>query len=951
MTKIFLTIEVAGQRLSKEFTPAPNLTYAFTWDGLDGYGRELQGEHPVNILIGYYHDLCYEPPAPSDPSFSLPTSGSGGSSWGIQTCTDVILWQQQRSTVMGYWDSRAEHLGAWTLDAHHAYDLRGKVLQMGDGTRRSMAPLGQVITGVAGQGSSGSSGDAMPASEAYLNSPNGLVVGADGSVYIADSANHRIRRIGLDNIITTVAGNGVAGYSGDGGLATAAQLNYPLDVAFGPDGSLYIADSGNYRIRKVTPLGIITTVAGVGTGGFSADGKPATEVHLNSPYGIAVGPDGSLYIAEFYGHRVRRVGPEGIITTVAGTGAGGFGGDGGLATGTQLNNPLGLAVGGDGSLYIADKSNQRIRRVGIDGTITTVAGNGSSGHGGDGGPANQAQLHNINRIAVGPDGSLYIADSNYGFFDYTRGMYVRRVRPDGIMTTVAGSDIWGDGGDGGSASQARFGAIEGVAIGPDNRVYISDNYFMRVRQVGPPLPEYSPNDLFLSSESGNAIYVFDKVGRHLRTLNALTGTVRYQFGYDSAGRLTQILEANGEVTTIERDAAGNPSAIIGPFGQRTTLRLNSDGYLSSLTNAAGDTTRLAYTANGLLSTLTDPKGNPHRYSYDVLGRLTRDEDPAGGFKTLSITQNRDSSSTTVTSALGRSTTYLVERPPSGGMRRVNIDSSGLQGTTEIGINGTRRIAYADGTVTSVTVGPDPRFGTQAPVARTLSFSTPSGLTSVIQEDRTVALASPLDLLTLSRATNTLTINGRPYTRTFDAASMTITNRTPMGRQMVSLLDTRGRVVEQRVDGLEPLRFTYSPVGELIAVAQGSRQTAFDYDAHGRLATISDPLGHTIGFQYDAVGRVTRQILPDGREVLSSYDANGNTSSLTPPGRPSHAFTYNAIDLEESYIPPAAGTEPNLTHTAYNLDHQLAEVRRPDGTVIAFGYDAAGRVSTLTFPQW
>ena len=490
MTKIFLTIEVAGQRLTKEFTPAPNLTYTFTWDGLDAYGRELQGEHPVNILIGYYQDLCYEPPAPSDPSFSLPTSGSGGASWGIQACTDMILWQQQRSTVMGYWDSRAEQLGAWTLDAHHAYDLRGKVLQMGDGTRRSMAPLGQVITGVAGRGSSGSSGDAMPASEAYLSSPNGMVIGADGSVYIADSTNHRIRRIGLDNIITTVAGNGLAGYSGDGGLATAAQLNYPIDVALGPDGSLYIADSGNSRIRKVTPLGIITTVAGAGPGG-SADGKPATEVHLNSPYGIAVGPGGSLYIAEFYGHRVRRVGPEGIITTAAGTGAGGFGGDGGLATGTQLNNPLGLAVSRDGSLYIADKSNQRIRRVGIDGTITTVAGNGSSGHGGDGGPASQAQLHNINRIAVGPDDSLYIADSNYGFFDYTRGMYVRRVRPDGIMTTVAGSDIWGDGGDGGSASQARFGAIEGVAIGPDNRVYISDNYFMRVRQVGPPLPEYS----------------------------------------------------------------------------------------------------------------------------------------------------------------------------------------------------------------------------------------------------------------------------------------------------------------------------------------------------------------------------------------------------------------------------------------------------------------------------
>ena len=424
----------------------------------------------------------------------------------------------------------------------------------------------------------------------------------------------------------------------------------------------------------------------------------------------------------------------------------------------------------------------------------------------------------------------------------------------------------------------------------------------------------------------------------------------HQFAYDSAGRLAQIFEANGEVTTIERDGAGNPSAIIGPYGQRTTLRLNSDGYLSSITNSASDTTRLTYTADGLLSTLTDPKGNPYRFSYDALGRLTKDEDPAGGFKTLSITQNRDSSITSLTTALGRSSTYLVERPSSGGLRRVNIDPSGLQSATEIAIDGARRITYPDGTVTSVTTGPDPRFGTQAPLAKTLSLSTPSGLTSVMQETRSVILTSPLDLLQLSHATNTLTVNGRPYTRTFDAASMTVTNRTPMGRQMLSLLDGRGRVVEQRIAGLEPLRFTYDPTGELVAVAQGSRHTAFGYDAQGRLATVSDPLGYTVGFQYDAVGRVTRQVLPDGREVLSSYDANGNTSLLTPPGRPSHAFTYTAIDLEDSYISPVVGVEPSLTRTTYNLDHQLAEVSRPDGTVIALGYDGAGRLSTLTFPR-
>jgi RHS repeat-associated protein len=950
MKRVILHIEVAGQRIKKDFVAAPNLTYPYIWDGQDGYGRKVQGEQPVTILIGYDYDLCYAPPAASNPSFSLPTSGSGGPGWGTSVCINRILWQQQRSALVGQWDSRAQHLGGWTLSAHHAYDLRGKVLQMGDGTRRNMEPLGQVITAVAGLGFRSYSGDGGPASAASVSDPHGIAVGADGSLYIADSANHRIRRVDADRIITTVAGNGPAGYSGDGGLATAAQLNYPIDIALGPDGSLYIADSGNSRIRKVTPDGIITTVAGIGPGGFSADGRPATEVHLNRPYGLAVGPDSSLYIAEFYGNRVRRVGPDGMITTVAGTGASGFSGDGGPATAARLNIPIGLAVGRDGSLYIADHSNNRIRRVGLDGIITTIAGNGSIGHGGDGGPATQAQFHNIRRIAIGPDGSLYIADSNYGVFDYIRGQYVRRVRPDGIITTVAGSAIWGDGGDGGSATQARFGSIEGVAVGPDNNLYISDNYFMRLRRVGAPLPGISVNDLVIASEGANEIYVFDGGGRHLRTLNALTAAVHYQFIYDNVGRLIQISDGYGKRITIERDAAGNPTAIIAPFGQRTSLSVDAHGYLISLTNPAGDSIHLTYHGDGLLSSLADPRGNTYRFNYDAFGRLLRDEDPAGGFKALASIEDRNSSTTRLTTALGRTTTYLVERQSTGSMRRVKIDPSGLQSATEIGTDGGRRITHADGTVMSLIAGPDPRFGTQAPVAQNFTLTTPSGLTSIIREARTATLTNPLDLLRLSSATSTVTVNGRPYTSTFNAASMTTTNYTPMGRQMVSTLDAQGKVVEQRLAGLEPLRFAYNAAGQPITVTQGSRHTSFAYNTYGRLATITDPLSHTVGFEYDTVGRVTRQVLVDGREVQLSYDANGNVISITPPGRPSHAFTYSAIDLEEAYLPPEVDAGPRLTRSTYNVDHQLVQMARPDGTTVDLGYDGGGRLSTLTFPR-
>jgi streptogramin lyase len=291
------------------------------------------------------------------------------------------------------------------------------------------------ITTVAGNGTLGYSGDGGPATQAELNIPHGVALGPDGTLYIAD--NVVVRRVAPDGIITTVAGNGTSGYSGDGGPATQAELNSPIGVAVGPDGSLYIADWGNNRIRRVGPDGVITTVAGGGIGG---DGGPATQAALFEPSAVAVGPDGSLYIPDR--NRIRRVGPDGIITTVAGGASQGYSGDGGPATLAELSFPSGVAIGPDGSLYIAD-GNNRIRRVGPDGVITTVAGNGTIGFSGDGGPATQAELGTPFGVAVGPDGLLYIADF--------RNHRIRRVGADGIITTVAGDGTGGFSGDGGPA--------------------------------------------------------------------------------------------------------------------------------------------------------------------------------------------------------------------------------------------------------------------------------------------------------------------------------------------------------------------------------------------------------------------------------------------------------------------------------------------------------------------
>ena len=267
-----------------------------------------------------------------------------------------------------------------------------------------------------------------------LNQPSDVAVDRTGAVYIADTGNDRVLKAAADGTITTFAGTGGYGVSGDGGPATAAQLNYPTSVAVADDGTVYIADTLNHRVRKVVSDGTITTFAGTGGVGISGDGGLATAAELGLPQGVAVADDGTVYIADTLNHRVRKVASDGIITTLAGMGNNGngegFNGDGGPATAAQLNWPYGLAVDRTGAMYIADEVNYRVRKVAPDGTITTFAGTGVAGGSGDGGPATAAQLNRPYDVAVDSAGAVYIADKD----DYR----VRKVAPDGIITTVAG---------------------------------------------------------------------------------------------------------------------------------------------------------------------------------------------------------------------------------------------------------------------------------------------------------------------------------------------------------------------------------------------------------------------------------------------------------------------------------------------------------------------------------
>jgi len=332
------------------------------------------------------------------------------------------------------------------------------------------AGLGQTITTVAGNSSWG----------AIYN----VTVDGNGNLYVPDFTKHAVYKVDPSGITTMVAGTGKAGYSGDGAQATSAQLNSPLGTAVALDGTLYISDFGNHRIRKVAPNGVITTIAG-STAGFSGDGGPASAARISGPFSMARDTAGNVYFVDYNNLRIRKIAPNGIISTVAGTGKATMSGDGGPATSAD-SYPGWMALGPDGSIYFTDDGNsqsggyKRIRRVAPNGRISTVAGTGVAGYTGDGGPATSAQLRSAEGVAVDAAGTIYIAE---GY-----GNRIRKVDTTGAIYTFAGTGVAGSTGDGGDAISARLNYPSGLAVDASGNLYVADTSNVKIRKITVPRP-------------------------------------------------------------------------------------------------------------------------------------------------------------------------------------------------------------------------------------------------------------------------------------------------------------------------------------------------------------------------------------------------------------------------------------------------------------------------------
>ena len=696
--------------------------------------------------------------------------------------------------------------------------------------------------------------------------------------------------------------------------ALEASLGSPKDIAVDGDGNIYIADTGNLMVRMIDTSGIIRHIAGNGVlGPVTSDGGSAVDAIIGYPVAVAADNEGNVYINA--GNYVKKIDRSGIITTIAGNGL------------PHYNNEWVIVDG-----------------VGSWGYILTNVIEGSS--------ALDVPIGRVSDIEVNDEGEVFLASENRNA--------VFKIDTRGKLTTVAGDNLGSAlqgaySGDNGLGVNSELNHPQGIGLGNNGEIYIADFSNHRVRRVGTPLPGFSTTDIATLSEDGSLLYRFDQYGKHLSTINSLTGSVVYTFAYDAGGLLISVTDLDGDITTIERDADGNATAIVAHDGQRTTLTLNANGYLASITNPASEVTSATYTSDGLMTSFTNPRGGVASMQYDALGRLTRDVNPAGGSWDLLRTVWPGSHRVDMSTALGRTTSYYVEALSTGDQLRINTAPTGLSTTTVKTPGEVTMTTLPDGTFTTVESGPDPRFGMLAPVVKSFKVTTPAGLSSTITNMRTANLTNPLDPLSLTSMTDTVTVNGRVFTSAFDKATLTATSTTPLGRQMTSTIDANGRPVSSSVPGLAASSFTYDTRGRLATTTQGAgidaRSYEMAYDLDGNLESITDPLSRSVSYSYDAAGRVTSQTLTDGRVINYSYDEGGNVTSITPPSRPAHSFTYTPLDFEESYTAPDTGTGVDTTDYTYDLDKKLTLITRPDAQTVSFNYDiTSGRLDSITTPS-
>lgn len=593
-----------------------------------------------------------------------------------------------------------------------------------------------------------------------------------------------------------------------------------------------------------------------------------------------------------------------------------------------------------------------------DGPISTRGLNTGGGGGGSGGGGpmtatpsgnNSAGSYFVSGGAAAAPASPAYATEGPSRIEVPRIDYVTQVSKIGVaMATNQGLGGW-------TLTPNHYYDAQGEVL------FMGDGSMRDATPIGTPAcvfetaeDEEAPagtNWVTVVSEDGAEIYVFDAQGFHLKTLDSVTGSEIYGFGYDTNHWLTSITDQDGNIATISR--AGQQITVAAPFGPQTVLNLNGDGYLESLVNPSQETNLFQYASGGMLTNVVSRRGNPYGVAYDATGHVDRVDFPDGGAWEFARTDFYRSNEVLYAAGGTRTNRYLGESEGGRRYRRTvfgpNEIGSNVVVTTQDKVEDLR--TYADGTTLSITNEPDARFGYQVMNLKKAALRMPSGLSLQVAVSNSVSLADTNDLLSVVAITNRVAINGRTSVVDYVAATRLLRVQTPEGRTYSVLFDTNDRPQSISIPGLYAISAAYDDQGRLRQISGGNgaeeRKLQFAYATNGYLRSLTNTLNQTYQIFADPIGRVTNLVDPNANEISLRYDRSHKPEAIKPPGKPEHLFGYNNVGLPERYSAPTNGGATNTLYT-WDAMRQLTSIRWPNGSVLTNRYDLRG---LLTESQW
>lgn len=948
---------------------------SFIWDGTDFAGRFAPGVHELKIITKEIYSSSY----------------TRGSIFGGPPPTGAALanfppaeasLQKEQIARVSSWDARELGLGGWSLDAHHTFHLDGGVLlrgdgsrlETGDGARRNAVDRAyEIMVPFAGTGVF--SADPIPegqdASTTAMASVAGLTMSPNGELYFVDGICHcQVWKIDRAGKLVLVGGTGVQAPTtpanddaGDGGPARTARFGDVTDLALGMDGSVYVVERTRNRVRRIRPNGIVERFLGTGSQGTPTEGSVARVTAMTSPFKIAAGKDGNVFVT---GNSwfVYRVDPNGKLNRVFGSdthndhqpseGASAL--DAGFSPGH-------LALAPNGALYVADGSH--VVRVGRDNRMHVM----SAALPGpvlvrDGAKVQDVAL-SVADMGADPTTGELIVLSNYNQQngqDTTKTFLSRVHADDKISVITGGPQVPGVSGQWDPAFQSQeipvglaalsssFSANDAMALGPDGSIYLAPPAHQRIYRVGrrPNASGSGPScAVVVPEQDGRTTYCFTFAGRHEETRDTASGQVRYSFSYGDDEQLSAITDFYGNTTRIVRN---DPSSIdvIGPDGDETHLTLDGEELLTSVTDPSGGTHAMTYAAGGLLESFTDARGHTAHFAYGPDGALLTDSNAAAHAQSLEGTAIDDGRRVVHETPLGVATVIDRVATPAGEQRHETLAPDGTMTSIVVNKGGSRVTTLPDGTRVAETFAAQPGLGILVSYPGATTTTLPSGLTRLT--NRSVEEGGGIRTLTTWTEGFTSVSTDRVVSGGFVERKLV----TPEGRQRVVVLDAAGAVRREEPPGQLPVEYAYDMRGRLSSIVQGERQTTLTYVEEdvpdkGLVRTLTNALGEVTQFTWDEPGRqLTLADAGGGTTVLQS-DTAGNLVDLTAPNGRIHHHDYGLTDLLDTYGAPNLGA-PSSTMYTYDADERVTTVTYPDGSVVGLDYDAAGRLANTALPN-